>query len=190
MKTILTLLFLFTIHLAIGCDCFWQGPFTKIANNSSTAIIGKVIGYDVYVNGDNGKYPTVMIIEVEEIVKPINVDQYKTDESKFSDEIMFARLFNKRMKKRVRVLGNYGNSCRPNVENYKIGSSYLFALSATKQQFYFYDLDFSISGCGTTSLEIKNGFAIGNIHDEKEQKMSTDGLNQKLSLAEVKELIK
>lgn len=190
MKTILTLLFLFTIHFAIGCDCLWQGPFSKVANNSSTAFIGKVIGYDVFVNSDNGKYPTVMIIEVEEILKPINEDRYKTDETKFSDEIMFARLFNKKMKKHVRVLGNYGNSCRENVENFKIGDSYIFALSTVEQRFYFYDLDFSISGCGTTSLQVKNGYANGNIHDEKEQKLSSEGLNQKFSLTEVKELIK
>lgn len=193
MKTTITILFILIAHLAFCCDCLWQGPFSKVANNESTVVIAKVIGYDVYVNGKKGKedkrYPTVMIVEIEEIIKPISENQFEFDSTKNPLEFLFIQSFNKMAKKRVRVIGNYNSSCRPDVKSFKINHSYFFAFSMVSQYIYYYDIDFSISNCGTTWLAIKDGYAYGNIHDENEQKLSSDGLDQKLSISAVTKLV-
>lgn len=182
MKFICTLILLVSFQFSQACDCLWQGPFLEVAKNSNTVILGKVTGYDVFVKDRNGDlYPTVMEIEVQEIILPIsNNSRIYSDTTKYSDEIWWAKIFNGDNIKKIRIQGHYG--CKPSINKFPIDSSFLFALDMKERSIYSYDLDFSISNCGTYWLPFNNSIIKGNIKDSKKQNLSSDENIQEMEL--------
>ena len=181
MKIFITIILLTISQIGYSCDCLWQGPFLDLAKKSETVILGKVIDYDVFVKTDKGDlYPTVMVLEVIEVILPIS------DSSKKVNEISWTNWFNKGKIKTIRILGNYASSCRPNVTNFSIDSTFLFALSMSEKRMYYYDIDFSLSNCGTYWLPVESGIVKVNFSDKNEQELKSDGQNQEIEISEIK----
>jgi hypothetical protein len=159
-----------------------------VASKGETVFQGTVIGYDVYVKDEKGElYPTVMIVQVNEIILKTSPNSWIYDDSsKYLNEIIWAKWFDSRGIKTVRILGNYNSSCRANISSFQISSEYLFALTMEKRRPYYFDIDFTISDCGEYWIPITNNTVNGMLTKDNEDSRKT----QVMSLAEIKERIK
>jgi hypothetical protein len=132
-----------------------------------------------------------MIIEIQEIILPISNDsRIYLDSAKYSNEIIWTKWFNNGNIKTVRILGNYGSSCRANISNFPIDSIFMFALDLRERRNYLYDLDFSISNCETYWLPYKDESVKGNIIIGEKQNFSSDVNIQEMDIIDFRKKLK
>ncbi|HEO64324.1 MAG TPA: hypothetical protein ENI73_00485, partial [Spirochaetes bacterium] len=86
------------------CSCDWIGPFLKMVKGSELVVRAKVLKYFPYKVKGNYLDHKAMDIEIMEILK--------------GEEV----------KKTIRVWGDDGALCRPYVNEFTIGKTYILAL--------------------------------------------------------------
>ncbi len=148
MNIILILMLLFNtlitdiIHLCDFC-------FLDSCESADMIVVGKVIDYDVFVkyNDKENTYPTVLVLEVIEIIAK-------------NDSIYWNRPLIK-TKKIFRILGYSKGNNGKNVQFFPKGSLWIFNLHNSFNKTY--DINFFIDECSSSYLKILNNKAIGNI---------------------------
>ena len=159
-------------------DCTWQGSFLNICEFGEVdyIVLGKVIDYDVFQKGiyTDKLYPTVMEMEIIEILMPIKGG-------------LTIENFDKYSKKKIRIIGNTSNKTRPFIEEFPMNSSWVIALYDYNKHIMFndYNIDYSVSNCGTYFLKFENGSIKGNIEGTN-QKLSGDAKNIELKYKDFK----
>ncbi len=127
-----------------ACLCEWQGPFSASGARSGKIVMANIVEY----SEERKPYPKLsMIVEIVET---------------------FGALPDLNMKKRIRVYGDDGEQCRPYVEQFPIGSTWVLSLNQAGGGFAGRNessTDFALSGCGTDWLEVVGEVVKGNIDD-------------------------
>lgn len=139
---------------AAACECYWVGPFLTVAPRAETIVRGRVLAYHP---GESGPAPLqamdVEILDVwkGEVPSPI-----------------------------LRVWGDNGGLCRPDVTQFPLGTEWLLALNGPGSKPGMSPGP-AISVCGTYWLEVRGGMARGNVDVAGEMTAA-----QELPLAEVR----
>lgn len=178
-KSLLLILGVIVGSNVFGCDCLWGGSFLGSENKSDIIFVGEIISYDgySYIEKDDTSYysPSIMIISLKEVI-------YKKDGT-------FTYMGNIKTKEgmKIRVLGNINNNCSPNVDDFKIGSQWIFRMDKAHENNYF-GIDLTVSNCATNYLEIKDGKVFGNIEGEN-QKNTQDAVDIEISIDDLRKKI-
>ncbi len=117
------------------CDCYWFGPFLHTAKNAKLVVRAKVLKYFAFKVDNYGH--KAMDIEI--------METYKGQE----------------VKKTIRVWGGDGGRCKPIVEQFTIGNTYILALFKGKEEYE--ENDYTTYICGEYWLEVKKQIVIGHI---------------------------
>ncbi len=145
-----------------ACDCAFEGPFLKMAQNYELVALVKISKYIRFKKLTDGtNMPVTMQVEI--------IEKYKGAETR----------------KEVTVFGDIGHFCRPYLSTFHEGSYYVIA-------FYFGDStfghikekasDYYISACGQYWLTVNKQLSLakGEI-DEKNKVISLVNLKRKLN---------
>jgi len=124
-----------------ACQCYWVGPFLKVAPACSLIVRAQVIDYAEI--GKDGA-PLAMDVEIREVLR------------------------GHRPRSPMRIWGDNGWLCRPYVTQFPRGTEWLFALNGPGSKPAMSPGP-SLSICGTYWLQIVAGAAVGNIADTTSQ---------------------
>ena len=115
------------ISSSFACDCYYNGPFLKMAQRTPFVALVRVTKYLTFKDIYNSKTPMSMEIEI--------IDIYKGKENRNT----------------VTVWGDIGNLCRPYLSTFKEGQYYVIALDNGNYGGGHpneKNTDYSICGCG------------------------------------------
>lgn len=131
-----------------NCTCIWQGSFVEAAPDTDLVITG-------HISASKGNS-----IDVQNL-KPL------LDPHHFIREYITS----------IRVWGNNGQLCRPDISSFRIGTDWVLALTrinnvpeggfnpSTPNISFGREGDFFLSQCGAYWLSLKDNFVSGNIID-------------------------
>jgi hypothetical protein len=138
-KKMRTVIIILTIFLSLttvktyACDCESQGNFYKVSPNSDLVALVKVNKYLTFKDIYDSPTPMSMEVEVLEVFKGVE------------------------NRKKVKVWGDFGNLCRPYLNQFSFDSLYVIAFhKGEKGNFGHIDeteSDYSISNCGEYWLQ-------------------------------------
>lgn len=135
MRALLTILaaFFFCFQvLACSCSFAWNDSFSRTAKNADFVALVKVLSFDEYLEegimGHEGKMPYAMTVEV--------IKKYKGEEQR----------------RKIRILGDSGASCRPYLSVFEINEYYLISPSPLKETA---GTDYCFFSCRTDYLKVE-----------------------------------
>jgi hypothetical protein len=132
---------LFEPNAGAACSCAWNGGFLKVVPSSDTLIWARVRNY------------AEKACEMERAMD--------------MDVEVLAVLRGKVKPDTLRIRGDNGMLCRPDVEQFAIGSQYIFALNGAGSK-PGYDGGPAISICGQHWLDVQGDKVIGEISPERQ----------------------
>lgn len=151
--------------LLYPCDCEWGGSFMESLTHADMIIQCEVVDYDLYKSKSQGIFPTIMSVEVKNIIF-IRDDSFAIDDFRTK-------------KKVLRIIGNVQSDCRPSIQSFEIGSKLILKVNKAKQNYY--QIDFSVSNCAANYLVVEDGIVKGNI-SEKNQNTESDIRYQEMKI--------
>lgn len=124
MKHLFILLFLLPAFSSqsFACDCDYEGGFLTVAPNADLIVVVKVTKYLTFKDIYNEKTPMSMEVEITEVIQ------------------------GEEKRKTIIIWGDNGALCRPYLNIFKEGNSYVMALNGTN--------DYNISNCGRYWLHV------------------------------------
>jgi hypothetical protein len=127
---------------AAACSCVWRGPFLSVAPLAEGIVRAKVLGY----HGRERGIDLAMDVEVlEALAGPY-------------------------LPGPLRVWGDNGMLCRPQVSQFPPGSEWILALNGPGSKPAYGGHGLALSVCGTYWLEVRDGRVLGNIDDQRDMK--------------------
>ncbi len=129
-----------------NCECLWQGSFSQITDDADFIISGEVIA-------SKGNSADIRI-DHRHLDLAINYSEFKTD---------------------IRIWGDDGKQCRPDIHDFPIGSQWVLALKKitsikpgnfnpnTPNISYGRLNDYYLSKCGAYWLKLEEGYISGNL---------------------------
>jgi len=130
-----------------ACSCIWAGPFLQMSRDSKLVIRGTVKSYGPKLKHGDRLYAS-MEVEIVEVLK------------------------GKYVKKRIKLLGDTGMNCRPDItpESFGIGSDFLFALGAEEKEVQ------PISVCGEYWVRMNKETAVGKVSKPQMEEIGYEAL--------------
>ncbi|MEE8057105.1 MAG: hypothetical protein V3T17_04625 [Pseudomonadales bacterium] len=129
-----------------ACDCLWQGSFSQITDKADLIISGKIIA------------------------RKGNSADINLDHTHFDRGINFTEF-----KQQIRIWGDDGKQCRPNIGDFPVGTRWVMALKKitenklggfnpnTPNVSYGRINDYYLSKCGAYWLTLNEGYVTGNL---------------------------
>lgn len=143
-----------------SCQCLWQGSFSTIVKRSDFIASGEVI-----------------------TTKGNSID-FKIARTMVDNKINFSE-FNEV----IRIWGDDGKQCRPNITEFPVGSQWIVALTKitanipdgfnpnTPNISYGRINDYYLSKCGAYWLRLQEGYVVGNLVNGRRWEWSNDDMN-------------
>lgn len=133
---------------SVSCECLWQGSFADAYTSADVVVIGRVTS----VKGNSADiHINRTVIDSGKLIQPYTQD--------------------------IRMWGNNGKLCRPDIAGFKADSEWVLALNfidkvpeggfnpSTPSLSYGRQGDFYLSQCGANWLSLKDDFVSGNLVD-------------------------
>jgi hypothetical protein len=136
------LLLLSGLRDAAACSCVWRGPFLSVAPLAEGVVRARVLGY----HGRERGIDLAMDVDVLEVL----TGSYSVGP--------------------LRVWGDNGMLCRPEVSQFPPGSEWILALNGPGSKPAYGGHGIALSACGTYWLEVKDGRVLGNLDDGRDRK--------------------
>ncbi len=137
------------------CTCRWTGPFFKVAHRAALIALIKVDNYVEFYEDrrfrkeQQKKFPLAMEVEI--------IDIFRGEENR----------------KKVKVWGDNGQLCRPYINKFKMGSTWVIALfngeKGTAHKHEKSD-DYYVSICGEYYVQVRNDSVFGLLTKEEYSK--------------------
>lgn len=131
---------------ALSCECLWQGSFSKAYKNADLIVSGSIISS----KGNSADFA----IERTHLDHGVGFTEFNTT---------------------IRVWGNNGQLCRPEIEDFPIGTQWVMSLEKitgdipggfnpnTPNISYGRVNDYYLSKCGANWLKLEEGLVTGNL---------------------------
>lgn len=150
-KLIIAVVLLAAARVSNGCSCGWMRPFVEAAR-------GMTVAHGIvrsYVRAPQMQHPIAMDVQILGVLQ----GNYKA--------------------KTMRIVGDFGMSCVPYVENFPIDTEWVFAVGGPAEIARFGDENFTFGPCAESGARVKDGRVI----------TSVDGTRRELTINDLRNLI-
>lgn len=140
---------------ALACSCAYGGSFLKVASDASLVLRGTVVSHDK----EKPERPLFMMFQISDVL----AGSYSPGP--------------------IRIWGDNGAQCRPNIKQFPVGSEWILAVhgpegkpSGTGEHY--------LSNCGQYWLGVDGAYVLGNVSS------ATQNTKQRVSIVEFRRQLK